>query len=108
MARNFKELHAKMSPESIQRSEQKAWQITQGMPLDELRAARDLTQAHLAMIMGVNQASISKVERRTDMYISTLRDFIRAMGGELQIKAVFAEGEVVIDQFGEDRAQVAS
>ena len=107
MARNYKELRAKMSPQSIERSEQKTRLITKGMPLDELRAARDLTQEHLAMIMGVNQASISKVERRTDMYISTLRDFIRAMGGELQIKAVFAEGEVLIDQFAKDRSLTA-
>src|SRR5947209_11692695 len=108
MARNYKELRAKMSPESIERSEQKTWRLAKGVPLDELRAARDLTQEHLARILGVNQASISKVERRTDMYISTLRDFIRAMGGELEIRAKFPEGEVVVDQFGKDQALLAS
>ena len=108
MARDYKELRAKMSPESIARSEEKTRRIAKGMPLDELRAARDLTQEHLARILNVGQAAISKVERRTDMYISTLRDFIRAMGGELQIKAIFPEGEVVIDQFAKDRAKPAS
>jgi hypothetical protein len=39
------------------------------------------------------------MEKRTDMYISTLRSFIQAMGGELQIRAVFPEGEVAIEQF---------
>jgi hypothetical protein len=39
------------------------------------------------------------MEKRTDMYVSTLRSFIQAMGGELQIKAVFPEGEVEIEQF---------
>ena len=107
MARNYKELRAKMSPEAIHRSEEKTWRFAKGIPLDELRAARDLTQEHLARIMGVKQAAISKVERRTDMYISTLRDFIRAMGGQLEIKAIFPEGEVVIDQFGKDRAKLA-
>jgi transcriptional regulator with XRE-family HTH domain len=92
-----------MSPESIARSEQKSWQLAKGMPLHELRMARDLTQARLAEIMGVNQAAISKKERRADMAISTLRDFIRAVGGELEIKAIFPEGEVVIDQFCKER-----
>jgi hypothetical protein len=39
------------------------------------------------------------MEKRTDMYVSTLRSFIQAMGGQLQIKAVFPEGEVQIEQF---------
>jgi len=107
MARNFRELRSKMSPESRERSEQKAWRIEKGMPLDELRAARDFTQEHLAKLMKVNQTAISKVERRTDMYVSTLRDFIRAMGGELEIVARFPEGSVVIDQFSGERARLA-
>jgi hypothetical protein len=58
-----------------------------------------LTQANLASILGVNQGSVSKMEKRADMYVSTLRSFIQAMGGQLQIKAVFPEGEVQIEQF---------
>lgn len=107
MAREYKELRARMAPDSVKRSEEKTYRVLKGMPLDELRAARDLTQEHLARIMGVKQAAISKVERRTDMYVSTLRDFIRAMGGRLEIKAIFPEGEVVIDQFGEAKAKPA-
>jgi transcriptional regulator with XRE-family HTH domain len=69
------------------------------MPLDELREARAMTQAHLAKILGVNQAAVSKLERRTDMYVSTLQDFVKAMGGELKITARFPEGTVEISQF---------
>jgi DNA-binding XRE family transcriptional regulator len=58
-----------------------------------------LTQANLASILGINQGSVSKMEKRTDMYVSTLRSFIQAMGGQLQIKAIFPEGEVEIEQF---------
>jgi DNA-binding XRE family transcriptional regulator len=58
-----------------------------------------LTQANLARVLGVNQGSVSKMEKRTDMYVSTLRSFIQAMGGQLQIRAVFPEGEVEIEQF---------
>lgn len=100
MARNFKELQARMSPEARARSERKAAAMIETMALDELRAARSLTQQQLARILGVNQAAISKMERRTDMYISTLKDFIEAMGGSLEIRAVFPDrGAVQITQF---------
>jgi hypothetical protein len=99
MARNFKELEAKMSPERIARSKARVEQMIAEMPLDELRAARDLTQEHLAEILKVGQAAISKMERRSDMYISTLSHFVKAMGGYLEIRAVFPDGEVRISQF---------
>jgi DNA-binding XRE family transcriptional regulator len=73
--------------------------VVESVKLNQLREARKLTQANLASLLGVNQGSVSKMEKRTDMYISTLRSFIQAMGGELQIRAVFPEGEVAIEQF---------
>jgi len=69
------------------------------MPLEELREARELTQTQLAQVLQISQGAVSKVERRADMYISTLRSYIRAIGGDLQIRAVFPEGEVLINQF---------
>ena len=68
MAKNVKDLQAKMSPESRARSEAKAECLIQEMALDELRAARALTQEHLSTILGVQQSAISKLERRADMY----------------------------------------
>jgi DNA-binding XRE family transcriptional regulator len=103
MARNFKELRDKMTPESRARSRAKADVMIAEMALDELRAARQLTQEHLSKILGVNQSAISKLEHRTDMYLSTLRDFIQAMGGKLEIRASFPDGDVRIKQFGELR-----
>ena len=89
-----------MSPAARARSERKAAAMIETMALDELRAARSLTQQQLARVLGVNQAAISKLERRTDMYISTLKDFIEAMGGSLEIRAVFPDrGAVQIKQF---------
>jgi DNA-binding XRE family transcriptional regulator len=73
--------------------------VVESVTLNQLREARSLTQNNLASILGINQGSVSKMEKRTDMYISTLRSFIQAMGGQLQIKAVFPEGEVEIEQF---------
>jgi len=101
MARNYKELRAKMSPASRARSEAKTKQMIAEMALDELRAARKLTQEHLANVLGVKQSAVSKMERRTDVYVSTLSHFIEAMGGTLEIRAVFPEGSVRIIQFGE-------
>lgn len=69
------------------------------MPLHELRQAKALSQVKLAESLHVNQAAISKMERRTDMYISTLREYIRAMGGDLEIVANFPDGSVKISNF---------
>jgi DNA-binding transcriptional regulator YiaG len=99
MARNFRELEAKMSPGSRARSDAKAQKMIADMALDELREAREMTQVHLAKILGVNQAAVSKLERRADMYVSTLQSFVKAMGGELKITARFPEGTVEINQF---------
>lgn len=99
MAKSFKVLEARMSQASRARSDAKARKLIAEMPLNEIRAARELTQEHLAKILRVKQASVSKLERRADMYISTLRDFVRAMGGDLEITARFPEGEVKITQF---------
>lgn len=99
--RNFKELQARISPERRARIEVRVQEALAQMALDELREARKLTQVQLAKTLAVDQGSISKMERRTDMYISTLRNFIQAMGGELHIRAEFADGTVEINQFGD-------
>ncbi len=99
MARNFRELEAKMSPESLERSRVLAEKYRAEMPTHLLHEAREMTQVHLAKILGVNQAAVSKLERRADMYVSTLQSFVGAMGGELKITARVPEGTVEINQF---------
>ena len=71
------------------------------MPLHELRRARALTQQDLAETLNVNQPAVSKMEQRTDVYISSLRSYIEAVGGKLKIVAEFPEGEVGITNFGQ-------
>jgi hypothetical protein len=99
MAKPFKNLKQKMSPGALARAEKRARKLLTEMPLSELRAARQLTQESLAKSLGINQAAVSKMERRTDMYISTLRQFVVAMGGELEITARFPDGAIRIQQF---------
>ena len=94
MARKFSELEAKMSPEARARSHAEAQRILKEMALDELREALSLTQQQLAETMGMAQASVSKIVRGRDMYLSTLDKFIHAMGGELEVRVVFPHGEV--------------
>jgi len=107
MAKKFAELRAKMSPESRARAHN---QMLAEMALNELRRARGLSQEALASLLNVKQPSIAKLEQRGDMYISTLRDHIRALGGELEIIARFPEGDVKItnfDQLGDSTAEPA-
>ena len=63
--------------------------IAEEMSLQDLRKAIGKTQTAIAKRLKVGQDAVSKVETRGDMYVSTLRDFIRAMGGELELVAQF-------------------
>jgi hypothetical protein len=103
MAHKFQELQKKISVERRARVEERVREAIQQMALDELRTAREFTQAELSQVLKVDQGSISKLERRTDMCIGTLRRYIEAMGGSLQIRAVFPDGEVQIKQFEDAR-----
>ncbi len=71
------------------------------LPLRELRRARALSQAAMAELLGASQPEVSKIEHRTDMYLSTLRRFVEAMGGELDVIARFPDGAVRITQLSE-------
>jgi transcriptional regulator with XRE-family HTH domain len=108
MTKNFKTLREKMSPESRERSRALAAKYRAEMPLNELREAREITQVHLAELLKVNQAAVSKMERRTDMYVSTLHHIIKAMGGELKITASFPDGSIEINQFRDARKAAAA
>ncbi|HEV8585571.1 MAG TPA: helix-turn-helix transcriptional regulator [Methylomirabilota bacterium] len=101
MAKPFRMLTEHWSPERKRRVAEKADTMLREMALDELRAARNLTQEQLAKKLGVAQAAVSKMERRTDMYISTLETAIKAMGGQLEIRAIFPGSTVTIHQFRE-------
>jgi predicted XRE-type DNA-binding protein len=100
MSSKFREILEAMPPERRARIAARTTELLADLPLQELRKARDLSQEELAETLGINQATVSRLERRTDMYISTVRRFVDAMGGELEITARFPDGMVRIDQFG--------
>ena len=101
MAKKFAELRARMSPESQARAQAKAQAMLVEMPLNELRQARGLSQKMLAEVLNVQQPAIAKMEKRTDMYLSTLRSHIEAMGGQLEVVARFPDGAVKISNFSD-------
>ena len=101
MATSFRKVREGMAPERQERIRNRTEELLAELPLKELRQARALSQQELAEVLGLNQATISKLERRTDMYLSSLRRFVEAMGGELEISAHFPEGKVRIQLFEE-------
>jgi DNA-binding XRE family transcriptional regulator len=101
MARKFADLKAKMTPGAQARSAAKVELMLAEMPLHELRQARGLSQKMLAEVLQVQRPSVAKIEKRTDMYLSTLRSHIEAMGGQLEVIARFPDGAVKISNFAD-------
>ena len=97
----FSELTKDFTPERRERIDEMKRELVAEMPLHELRRARAMTQRDLARTLNVNQPAVSKLEQRADVYVSSLRSYIEAVGGRLRIVAEFPEGEVAISNFSE-------
>ena len=86
------EILEKLSPQQREQVEQRAAElIAQQMTLQDLRQARHLTQQHMAQRLGIGQDSVSRLERRSDLLLSTLRSYIEAMGGHLRLIVEFPD-----------------
>ncbi|MEP6832654.1 MAG: XRE family transcriptional regulator [Gemmatimonas sp.] len=97
MAKKFATLRAAMPAEDRALAQKKTKLLIQQVrlrQLKELRQNREVSQAALAEMLSSTQASVSKIESRDDFYLSTLREYIEALGGELEILARFPEGAV--------------
>jgi len=102
MARNFQELRGKLTPAARAASDAEHRRLIEEMSLHQLRKARELTQTKIAEELHMGQGDVSKLERRTDMYVSTLASYLQAVGADLEIRAVFPDGRTVrITQFSE-------
>ncbi len=97
----FRELTKDFTPARRRRIDAIKSEMLAEMPLHELRRARALTQRDLAEKLSVNQPAVAKLEQRADVYISSLRSYIEAVGGRLKIVAEFPEGEVAITNFAQ-------
>ena len=98
--RPFSELKKGWSPERLAANEtRKANLAAEMVSLERLREGLGMSQEELANVMAMQQQAISKLVRRPDMKVSTLRDLIAAMGGELRITATFPDRSVEIGNF---------
>ncbi len=104
MAMNVDDKIRKLSSAQRKKVEARAVQlIAQEMTLRELRKARKLTQVRMAKALGVTQDSVSRLEKRSDLLLSTLRKTVEAMGGNLSLIAEFPDrAPVVLSRIAED------
>jgi predicted XRE-type DNA-binding protein len=90
MAISQKEVMASLSPERRDLVEARAQElIDEEMTLRDLRSVQHLTQERVAELLGIEQDSVSRMERRADMLISTMSSYVEAMGGQLRLIAEF-------------------
>src|ERR1700690_4568225 len=101
---NVNEIIRKLSPAERKRVEDRAAEIiAEEMSLRDLRKARKLTQARLAKTLGITQDSVSRLEKRSDLLLSTLRKTVKAMGGDVRIVAEFPDrAPVLLSDLSED------
>ncbi len=94
---NLERIRRKLSPGRRKKVEARAAQLfAEEMTLKELRRARKLTQVRMAKELGISQDGISKLEKRSDLLLSTLRKSVQAMGGSLSLVAVFPDRDPVV------------
>ncbi len=103
MARSLQDKLATLDPDRRARIEAEAEKLhTEYLTLQELRKARDLTQVQLATTLGIQQATVAKYERQSDLLLSTLTSYVRAMGGSLKLMVEFPGKEpVALEGIGE-------
>jgi transcriptional regulator with XRE-family HTH domain len=102
---NLERIRKKLSVSRRKKVEARAAQlIAEEMTLQELRRARKLTQVRMAKQLGISQDGISKLEKRSDLLLSTLRKTVEAMGGSLYLVAEFPDRDpVVLSGIAEDQ-----
>ena len=87
----WKDLNHKSSPEEREQIKREAIAELDRIGFAALRKAREQTQAEVAKVLGIDQGSVSAIESRSDLLLSTLTKYVRALGGEIEIRAVFPE-----------------
>ncbi|MFN9615230.1 MAG: XRE family transcriptional regulator, partial [Dolichospermum sp.] len=97
------DIMAQLPPEQREKIEARAQElILENMTLEDMRKARKLTQESMAELLGIRQDSVSRLEKRADLLLSTLRSYVKAMGGDLKLVAEFPDRpSVIISALGE-------
>ncbi len=103
MARTLQDKLASLDPSRREAIEIEAARLhSEYLTLQELRKAREMTQVQLAAVLGVQQATVAKYERQSDLLLSTLTSYVRAMGGNLKLTVEFpGKTPVALQGFGD-------
>src|SRR5207302_10096788 len=97
MSVNIRDKMGKLNAAQRKKVEDRAAEIiAEEMSLRDLRKARKLTQTRVAKTLGITQDSVSRLEKRSDLLLSTLRKTVKAMGGDVQIVAQFPDRSPVL------------
>ena len=94
MAKSFSVLKNRMSEKAQKAAAEKTNLLLKEALLHEIREQLDITQEDMALRLKTKQANVSRTERRKDMKLSTLKRYIEAMGGEMDIVAKFPTNEI--------------
>ncbi|PHR63302.1 MAG: transcriptional regulator [Idiomarina sp.] len=95
MTRSLNEFRKQIAPEVQTKAREKALNIVAEMTLAEVRKHRGVKQVELAKRLRMAQPNISQIEARPDALLSTLEQYVAALGGELKLQAVFPDGDQV-------------
>lgn len=97
MAKKFSELYNKIPAARRARIEEQVRKERRKIALSDMRRARSLTQNAIAEQLHIDQGAVSRLEKRTDMYLSTLRNYVEASGGRLEVRAVYADETIDLE-----------
>lgn len=104
MTVSLEKMLAEESEESRARIRLRAEEIRQELNLREVRRLRKLTQARLSKKLKIGQEGVSRIEKRTDLYISTLRSYVEGVGGKLKLVVELPDcAPVILTGLGEDQ-----
>lgn len=105
--RPFNELTKDWPQERKERNRRETERMLAEMELGQLREQAEVSQAELAERLETAQGAVSRLEKQQDMLLSTLRDYIRAIGGRLEIRAIFRDRAIALDHLGAGRGRKA-
>jgi DNA-binding XRE family transcriptional regulator len=98
MAKPYKKLRDEIHSDPVRAERVAVYRqaMEDALALADVRATRALTQSDIARVLGTSQANVSRIERQHDLYLSTLANYVGALGGHLKVSAVFDDDEVEI------------
>lgn len=99
----WNDLKHKASPEVRAHLKREAQAELRRIGFDKLRQARQQTQIAVAEKLHIGQGSVSRIEKQSDFLLSTLREYVGALGGQLELRVIFPDGDFVIESLGTEK-----